>query len=180
MGLAPAGISWKVAPLGNLADGIRIWTGAGADGITVDGTSQRAGVRTTTWLNTGLGNDLVVVSLTAGQDGFLVLNTQGPNDNVLRLGPGGLGDGDEPVRADAVTAVTVNGVALAGNRYVVSSRQDLVGLFDSLLPGQAVGVTLDVRTATTLRGSGTVTVDLATIGVAAHASTCGCRSTVYW
>ncbi len=46
---------------------------------------DRAGVRTTTWLNTGLGNDTVTVDLQAGQDGFFVLNTQGPNDNVLDL-----------------------------------------------------------------------------------------------
>ncbi len=168
VGLAPAGISWKVGPTGTLADGIRIWTGSGADIITVDGTHRRAGVRTTTWLNTGLGNDVVVVSLTQGQDGFLVLNTQGPNDNVLPLGSD-LTDGDEPVQPDVVTGITVNGAPLAAGRYVVSSRQDLVGLFDSLLTGDTVGVTLDVRTTAVLRATGSVTVDLATLGVVAHA-----------
>ena len=167
VGLAPAGISWKVASTGTLADGIRIWTGSGADGITVDGTHNRTGVRTTTWLNTGLGNDLVVVSLTQGQDGFLVLNTQGPNDNVLPISP--IGDGDEPISPDVVTGITVNGAPLAAGRYVVSSRQDLVGLFDSLLPGDTVAVTLDVRTAGVVRASGAVTVDLATLGNVAHA-----------
>ena len=166
VGLAPAGISWKVAATGTLADGIRIWTGSGADGITVDGTHNRTGVRTTTWLNTGLGNDLVVVSLTQGQDGFLVLNTQGPNDNVLPISP--IGDGDEPISPDVVTGITVNGAPLAAGRYVVSSRQDLVGLFDSLLPGDTVAVTLDVRTAGVVRASGAVTVDLATLGNVAH------------
>ena len=35
---------------------------------------------TVTTLNTGLGNDHVDVTLTAGQDGFFVVNTQGPYD----------------------------------------------------------------------------------------------------
>jgi len=65
--------------------------------------------------------------------------------------------GDEPVSPDVVTGITVNGAPLAAGRYVVSSRQDLVGLFDSLLPGDTVAVTLDVRTARVLRAGGTVT-----------------------
>ena len=40
-------------------------------------TAGNATRRTTTVLNTGLGDDNVTVNLSAGQDGFLVLNTAG-------------------------------------------------------------------------------------------------------
>ena len=168
VGLAPAGISYRAAASGTFADGIRIWAGGGADTITINGTHQRAGVRTTTWLNTGLGDDTVTVALTQGQDGFLVLNTQGPNDNVLGLGTD-LDDGDEPVSPDAVVSVTVNGSLVDPSRYVVSSRLDLVGLFDSLVPGDAVVVTVDTVTAAQFRVGGPFVLDLATLGLGAHA-----------
>ncbi|MGB7961606.1 MAG: calcium-binding protein [Propionicimonas sp.] len=79
VGLAPAGISYRAAADGDLAGGVRIWSGYGADTITIDGTFHRPALRTTTWLNTGLGNDAVTVTLTDGADGHLVLNTQGPD-----------------------------------------------------------------------------------------------------
>ncbi|HSF98236.1 MAG TPA: Calx-beta domain-containing protein [Ornithinibacter sp.] len=167
VGLAPAGISYRAAASGTFADGIRIWAGGGADTITIDGTHQRTGVRTTTWLNTGLGDDTVTVALTQGQDGFFVLNTQGPNDNVLGLATD-LDDGDEPVSKDAVVSVTVNGSVVDPQRYVVSSRLDLVGLFDSLVPGDAVVVTVDTVTAAQFRVSGPFVLDLATLGIGAH------------
>jgi Ca2+-binding RTX toxin-like protein len=64
---------------GNFADGITMWAGYGNDVVSIDGTHQRdASVRTITTLNTGLGDDTVTATLTAGQDGFFVLNTQGP------------------------------------------------------------------------------------------------------
>nr|NLI49987.1 calcium-binding protein [Propionibacterium sp.] len=145
VGLAPAGIGYRTSASGTLADGVRLWSGDLADTITVDGAHERAGVRTTTWLNTGLGNDRVTVALTAGQDGFLVLNTQGPNDNVLDLAEN-LDDGDEPVVPDAVQQIVVTrGTTqwtIDAGDYVVSSRRDMVGLFDSLRPGDVVTVTL--------------------------------------
>ncbi|MCU1507720.1 MAG: hypothetical protein JWP05_2689, partial [Microbacteriaceae bacterium] len=145
VGLAPAGISWRAAASGTFADGIRIWTSGFADTIAIDGTSTRAGVRTTTWLNTGLGNDTVTVDLQASEDGFFVLNTQGPNDNVLDLNAD-LDDGDEPLRADIVAGITVTRggttTTLDPARYVTSSRLDTIGLFDSLRPGDIVTVTL--------------------------------------
>ena len=66
-------------PTGNLLDGVVYWTGSGNDGITIDGTHSRlaTGKRTTTILNTGLGNDTVNVNLQAGVDDFFVLNTAG-------------------------------------------------------------------------------------------------------
>ena len=50
--------------------------------LTVERHRQTAGVRTITWLNTGLGNDDVTVNLSPAKDGFFVLDTQGPNENV--------------------------------------------------------------------------------------------------
>jgi len=71
------GIAYKTSSLGNLFDGVVYWTGSGNDTVTIDGTQNRAGQRTTTILNTGLGNDNVTVNLTAGSDGFFVLETSG-------------------------------------------------------------------------------------------------------
>ena len=81
-GLAPAPITFKAAANGTFADGVTIWTGSGADRIHVDATHERAGVRTVTSLNTGLGDDEVWVDLQAGRDGFFVLDTQGAYEHV--------------------------------------------------------------------------------------------------
>ena len=78
VGLAQAGISYAAAG-GDWTGGVRIWTGYGNDTVVIDGTVHRAGRRTTTWLNTGLGDDRITVTLLTGQDGHLVLNTQGPD-----------------------------------------------------------------------------------------------------
>ncbi|HEX8200302.1 MAG TPA: hypothetical protein VF590_07430, partial [Isosphaeraceae bacterium] len=87
-GLAPAPISYRASHGGNFARGITIWAGSGDDTITIDGTLERTEldadgdpIRVITTLNTGLGNDRVTVTLTEGQDGFFVLNTQGPDNN---------------------------------------------------------------------------------------------------
>ena len=84
-GLAPAAIDYQAGANGNFADGITVWSGYGNDTISVDGTHSRPGVRTITTLNTGLGDDHVTVKLTNGEDGFFVLNTQGPYDQFLSL-----------------------------------------------------------------------------------------------
>ncbi|MBK8459225.1 MAG: hypothetical protein IPL43_02550 [Micropruina sp.] len=173
VGLAPAGISYQTT--GSFADGIRIWSSGFADGFLVDGAHRSTGVRTTTWLNTGLGNDVLVVDLQAGQDGYLVLNTQGPNDNVLPLGTN-LVDGDEPLAGDRVSLVTVNGVTLAQDRYVVSSLLDSIGLFDSFLPGDAVAVQVTTVSSTTVRCSGAASVDVSVLGSGTWSAT-GCWST---
>jgi hypothetical protein len=110
------GISYKVAPDGNLYDGVRMWTGSGNDTIVIDGTHGRFDgdgnpiQRTTTILNTGLGDDHITVDLDAGEDGFFVLNTSGgrasadPSAFVDDLGAltGGRTD-DDTVRAAAST-----------------------------------------------------------------------------
>lgn len=87
---------------GSFAAGVTLWTGFGEDTILIDGTHQRADLRTITTLNTGLGDDLVYVDLDASEangtdtrDGVFVLNTQGAwndypsisdNDTVLGTG----------------------------------------------------------------------------------------------
>src|SRR5207249_6593321 len=82
-GLAPAGISYRADSLnGNFYDGVDYWTGSGNDTVYIDGThngpaADRITKRTTTMLDTGLGDDNVTVKLTAGQDGFFVLYTSG-------------------------------------------------------------------------------------------------------
>lgn len=86
-GLAPAGVSYQSASDGDYAGGITIWTGRGADHIVIDGTHERAGLRTITTLNTNDGEDDVTVDLSAGtgtlaRDGFFVLNTEADNDVV--------------------------------------------------------------------------------------------------
>jgi Ca2+-binding RTX toxin-like protein len=77
-GLAPAGIGYSCSESGSYAGGITLWTGWGSESLLVEATHRREGVRTATSLNTGLGNDTVTVRLDDAQDGFFVLNTQGP------------------------------------------------------------------------------------------------------
>jgi Ca2+-binding RTX toxin-like protein len=108
-GLAPAGMSYKVDPSGNLYDGVAYWTGSGNDTIFINGTHDRPAIasghptrRTTTVLNTGLGNDNVTVNLTvnlmAGSppDGFFVLNTAGGSatGDPVTHSTGGASDND--------------------------------------------------------------------------------------
>ena len=73
------GISYKTSATGNLYDGVAYWTGSGNDTVFIDGTQNRPlGLqRTTTILNTGLGNDTVTANLTDGSDGFTVIETSG-------------------------------------------------------------------------------------------------------
>ena len=97
-GLAPGVITFGADKnAGNFANGITLWTGAGDDTITIDGTLFREGMRTITTLNTGLGDDTVSVTLTAGEDDFFVLNTQGAYHNQP------LASDDDTVDASAST-----------------------------------------------------------------------------
>ena len=162
-GLAPAGISYSAATTGTFADGIRIWSGAGADGITVNAVHNRSGVRETTWLNTGLGSDTVTVNLDAAKGGFFVLNTQGPNNSVLPL-DAGVAAGDEPFATTVVTQVLLDGRLLPGTHYVVTPGQDIVGLFDSMLPGDTATVTLNTVDTATFTASGAQAYDISGLG----------------
>ena len=88
VGLAPAPITYGADGSGNFFDGITYWTGFGNDDIEIDGTHLRGvvGQRTVTSLNTGLGDDDILVDLdTPNDDGFFVLNTQGPYDQYLEF-----------------------------------------------------------------------------------------------
>ena len=80
-GLAAADINYITGSTGTYAGGITIWSGYGADTVTVNSTRLDTGVRTITTLNTGLGDDHVTVNLSATTDGFFALNTQGPFDH---------------------------------------------------------------------------------------------------
>lgn len=103
LGFPEGGISYKVALTGNLFDGVVYWTGAGADEISIDATHTRAGARTTTLLNTGLGDDTVTVDLdNAGDDGFFSLHTSGgeTSDNPGAYAPI-TGSDDDTVDASA-------------------------------------------------------------------------------
>ena len=72
---------------GSFADGITIWTGFGDDTIWIDGTPDRAGVRTITTLNTGLGDDTVYASTSMRGEGRPVrANTQGPWNDYPQTG----------------------------------------------------------------------------------------------
>ena len=90
------GISYKTS--GNLYDGVDYWTGSGNDTVVIDGTKpDGASTRTTTILDTGLGNDDITVNLTDGSDGFFVLETSGgsaTNDPVAHSLPVGATDDD--------------------------------------------------------------------------------------
>jgi Ca2+-binding RTX toxin-like protein len=67
-------ITYKTS--GDLYDGVVYWSGSGNDTISIDGTKPNGTQRTTTVLNTGLGNDTITVSLSTS-DGFFVLETSG-------------------------------------------------------------------------------------------------------
>jgi Ca2+-binding RTX toxin-like protein len=100
--LAQGTITYRADSSGNFADGMRLWTGFGADTIHIDGTLYRTGERSITLLSTGLGDDTVYINLQTTEangsdtsDGLLVLNTQGPwndyahisdNDTVIATG----------------------------------------------------------------------------------------------
>ncbi len=111
-GLATGDIKYQVDATANFADGIRMWTGSGNDQITISATHYRAGIRTTTLLSTGHGDDTVTVDLDVAdstvspavrQDGFFVLNTQGPDDSVP------VSDQDRVLGADSTLPLIVFG-----------------------------------------------------------------------
>ena len=146
---------------GDYTGGITIWTGFGDDSIDIDGTHFRGGdefngLRTITTLNTGLGNDgtdinPIVVDLDTGEDGFFVINTQGPYDHQLDLDDDTrytrddivLFAGDHNTAADTVV-VTVGGVALHPSVVVVDvdNNDVLITDGDAIADGQEVVVTV--------------------------------------
>ena len=103
-GLAPAPITFKAAANGTFADGVTIWTGSGNDRIHIDATHERAGVRTVTSLNTGLGDDDVTVDLQAGQRRLLRARHPGRLRARRTTVGGGSARGRPPDPADSVRA----------------------------------------------------------------------------
>jgi Ca2+-binding RTX toxin-like protein len=94
LGFPEGGISYKVAPAGNLFDGVVYWTGSGADEIFIDATHTRDGARTTTLLNTGLGGDKVTIDLdNPTDDGFFTLHLSGGSASWSPT-PGAVDDND--------------------------------------------------------------------------------------
>jgi Ca2+-binding RTX toxin-like protein len=65
------------ASLGNLYDGVAYWTSSLDDTVTISQIARHAGQRTTTSLNTGLGDDTVTATLDDGGDAFFVANLSG-------------------------------------------------------------------------------------------------------
>ncbi len=104
-GMAFGDITYGADPEADFFDGIIYWTGSGGDTINIDGTHVRPGERTTTILNTGLGDDHVTVDLAdEGEDGFFVLHTMGGAETESPVDPT-LADGvDDPSDNDTVRA----------------------------------------------------------------------------
>ncbi|MCW5953696.1 MAG: hypothetical protein KIT69_15695, partial [Propionibacteriaceae bacterium] len=123
VGLAPAGISYAASG-GDWTGGVRIWTGYGNDTIVIDGTVFRSGQRTTTWLNTGLGDDRVTVRLLTGQDGQLILNTQGPD----RSRPNASDDDYVDASGSTIPLVVFGG---QGNDTIITGTSDDIVLGDN-------------------------------------------------
>lgn len=128
-GLADGGISYRTD--GNFYDGIIYWTGSGDDTIVIDGTHHRAGERTTTILNTGLGDDHVTVDLDDGRpgtdlDGFFVLHTMGgaaahsPVDGDIATSD------DDTVRAAASTLPLIIFGGLGDDDIIAGQNEDVV------------------------------------------------------
>jgi Ca2+-binding RTX toxin-like protein len=119
-----------------------VWSGSGNDVFTVDGTHRSPGLRTTTSLNTGLGNDRVTVNLDAATDGFFVLHTQGAVNNLLPVVTA-ISSGDHRIPADRVR-VFLDGTELASGDFVFNPADNTVGLFTGTQAGLGALVRVDV------------------------------------
>ncbi|MDX6472952.1 MAG: hypothetical protein QOK22_1768, partial [Gaiellaceae bacterium] len=130
------GISYKADAAADLFGGVAYWTGSGDDHVTIDGTHYRDGARTTTLLNTGLGNDTVDVNLAAAanpaanveRDGFFVLNTMGgsASDDPLQLDPGTFASDDDTVNAGLSTLPLIVFGGIGNDRITTGSGNDIV------------------------------------------------------
>src|SRR5262249_2672765 len=85
MGQGGGGISYTTGLSGNFFDGVQYWTGSGNDTVYIDGTENRMSSlgRTTTMLNTGLGDDQVTTNLQAGA--ALTVNNQGVANELAQI-----------------------------------------------------------------------------------------------
>jgi Ca2+-binding RTX toxin-like protein len=117
----------------NLYDGIIYWTGSGDDTIAIDGTHGRFNgsgkpiQRTTTQLNTGLGNDHITVDLdNAGDDDFFVLNTMGVTAAHTPVSPTISASDNDTVRAAASTLPLIIFGGLGNDDIIAGQNEDVV------------------------------------------------------
>ncbi len=129
VGLAGRAITYRADATGNFADGIWLWSGYGSDTFTVTDTWKTAGLRTITWLNTGLGDDSASVTLSPTKDDLLVLDTQGAYNQVVRTVS--LYGGDDLRPGDVVQGVILGGILVGAGRFEGNPGDGSVGLFDS-------------------------------------------------
>ena len=108
VGLAQGSITYRADADGSFADGIRIWAGSATTPSSSTAPTAAPACAPRRGSTPVSATTTCQVDLRNGQDGFFVLDTQGPNDHLLHLGVS-LSDGDEPVSGDTTT-VTVNGV----------------------------------------------------------------------
>jgi Ca2+-binding RTX toxin-like protein len=188
VGLAGRAITYTAASAGTFAGGIWMWGGHGDDNITVDGTHDRRslGVRTVTFLNTGLGNDTVTATLSQLDDDLLVLDTQGQYQQNVDTIP--LYGGDDVRPADVVTGVSIGTTPIALGTFFGNAAQGSIGLFASpvyqnggwldttvtisrtLVEIQAVTSATDVTLTTPLLDGDVVTATVNGLPVAVHLS----------
>ncbi|MDX1384061.1 MAG: hypothetical protein R3190_10490, partial [Thermoanaerobaculia bacterium] len=126
--LPEGGISYRADdPDGNFYDGIFYWSGSGDDSITIDGTHLRRtpdpgdADRTMTLLNTGLGDDDLIVTLDLTEDGFFSLNTMGGGDP-----DGGPVDDDDTVDASGSTLPLVFFGGLGDDDFTGGQNRDIL------------------------------------------------------
>jgi len=125
-GLAFGDLAYGAATGANFYDGIIYWTGSGDDTIAIDGTHVRTGERTTTVLNTGLGDDHVTVDLDTGEDGFFVLHTMGGAASHTPVDPGLAASDDDTVRASGSTLPLIIFGGLGDDDIIAGQNEDVV------------------------------------------------------
>jgi Ca2+-binding RTX toxin-like protein len=152
-GLAQGAITYRAAANGTFAGGITVWSGSANDAFLVNGSHEREGVRTVTTLNTGLGNDSVTLDLDTGEDGFFVLNTQGPNNSLPAANDNDFVDGS----ASTQSLVVFGG---QGNDNITGGQND------DILFGDRGRVVYFDREITALEAETLTDAELEALGVA--------------
>ncbi|MDH4157891.1 MAG: matrixin family metalloprotease [candidate division Zixibacteria bacterium] len=143
-GLAFGDITYGADPAANLFDGVIYWTGSGDDTIDIDGTHYREGERTTTVLNTGLGDDHITVDLDTGEDGFFVLNTMGGAASHTPVDSNIAESDEDTVRASESTLPLIIFGGLGNDDIIAGQNEDVVfgdfGRVQYLDGGQLIAV----------------------------------------
>ncbi|MGY8732584.1 MAG: hypothetical protein ACKVK0_10625, partial [Pirellulales bacterium] len=157
VGLSDEPITIDASATGNFSRGTTIWTGVENDEITVEAIHKRPGVESITSLNTGLGNDHIIASLTEDDDGLLIVNGQGPYIHVINMNDvtdnsviklSDLSDGNHRVDPDSII-ITVTDVAgadfvLPAEQYQINATLNRIGLFATSLPRNYQSISVQV------------------------------------